>query len=293
MQRRLLLVLGVLGALAGVALIIALWLEKPPHPKVEIVHRPPASVALPPDTEPRPKLESGTLKGRVVDGRTGAGIKGAEIVALTPHLDPAKEAGEVPTWGGLIKQGSVFSGPDGSFALTELAPNYWNLWVEKRGYAWTTLPRAKFDEEHVIKLYPACSVQGQVVYPDGFPAPGVRIEYHVQGTNSEVFSHYKLKDYYTTTKADGTFLYEDLPPGKFTVEVYPPDHVPAPWRYEPPLEPGQNRDLGVHKLDDGFGMTVHVVWRATNEPVPDVEVVVRPIVDPEPRTTTGQRRRTD
>ena len=134
---------------------------------------------------------------------------------------------------------------------------------------------------------------GQVVYPDGFPAPGVRIEYHVQDTHSEVFSHYKLKDYYTTTKPDGTFLYEDLPPGKFTVEVYPPDHVPAPWRFAPALEPGENRDLGVHKLADGFGITVRVVWRETNEPVPDVEVVVRPLVDPEPRTNIGQRRRTD
>ncbi|MCI0637288.1 MAG: hypothetical protein L0206_25735, partial [Actinobacteria bacterium] len=228
-----------------------------------------------------------------MSGKTGEGIKGARVVALAPHLEPARSKDDVPEWGGLIEKKSILTDADGHFALSELPPDYWNLWVEKKGFAWTTVPRAKFDELHEIKLYPGCSVRGQVVYPDGFPAPGVRIEYHVQGTHSEVFSRYKLSLYYTTTREDGTFVYEDLPPGKFTVEVYPPDHRPAPWRYEPPLEPGKDRDLGVHKLDDGFGLTVKVVWRETNEPVPDVEVAVRPLVDPEPRTNIGQRRRTD
>jgi hypothetical protein len=293
MERRLLLVLGVLGALCGLALILALYFQEPPQVKYTPVVAPPPTVAPPPETEPGAKRESGTLKGRVVSGKSGEGIKGAKVIALSPDLEPAKSPDEIPMWGGLIERKSILTDENGNFALAELPPDYWNLWVEKKGYAWTTVPRAKFDEIHEIKLYPGCSVTGQVVYPDGFPASGVRIEYHVQDTHSEVFSHYKLEQYYTTTKPDGTFLYEDLPPGKFTVEVYPPDHVPAPWRFAPPLEPGENRDLGVHKLGDGFGINVRVVWRETNEPVPDVEVVVRPLVDPEPRTNIGQRRRTD
>ncbi len=293
MERRLLLVLGVLGALCGLALILALYLGKPPRAEHTVIQAPPTTVSPPPETEPGVTRESGTLKGRVVSGKTLEGIKGAKVVALSPHLEPAKTPEEIPMWGGLIERKSILTDANGNFALSELPPDYWNLWVEKKGYAWTTVPRAKFDDLHEIKLYPGCSVKGQVVYPDGFPAPGVRIEYHVQDTHSEVFSHYKLSDYYTATKEDGTFLYADLPPGKFTVEVYPPDHVPAPWRFAPALEPGENRDLGVHKLDDGFGITVHVVWRETNEPVPDIEVAVRPLVDPEPRTNIGQRRRTD
>lgn len=293
MERRLLLVLGVLGALCGLALILALYFARSPqteHPEVVV---PPLTVAAPPETEPGAGRESGTLKGRVVSGKTGEGIKGARVVALAPHLEPAKTPDEIPRWGGLLERKWLLTDANGHFALAELPPDYWNLWVEKKGYAWTTVPRAKFDEEHEIRLYPGCSVKGQVVYPDGFPAPGVRLEYHVQGTHSEVFSRYRLESYYATTKEDGTFLYEDLPPGKFTVEVYPPDHLPTPWRYEPALDPGENRDLGIHKLDDGFGITVRVVWRETNEPVPDVEVAVRPLVDPEPRTNIGQRRRTD
>ncbi len=293
MQRRLLLVLGLLGALCGLALILALYFQQPPQTEFTAVEAPPKSVAPPPETVPVAERQSGTLKGRVVSGKTGEGIKGARVEALAPHLEPAKTPGEIPTWGGLIRKGDVTTDASGYFALSELPPDYWNLWVEKKGFAWTTVPRAKFAESHEIKLYPGCSVRGQVVYPDGFPAPGVRLEYHVQGTHSEVFSRYRLENYYAATKDDGTFLYEDLPPGKFTVEVYPSDHRPAPWRFEPPLEPGENRDIGIHKLDDGFGMTVHVVWRETGEPVPDVEVVVRPLVDPEPRTNIGQRRRTD
>jgi len=293
MERRLLLFLGILGALCGLALILALYWKSPPRTRPPVQIPPPFSVTPPPETEAPAKRESGTLRGRVVSGKTGEGIKGAAVRALTPYLEPAKTPDEIPMWGGLIKKAEVQTDENGYFKLSELPPDYWNLWVEKRGYAWTTVPRAKFDEEHLIKLYPGCSVHGQVVNPDGFPAPGVRIEYHVQGTHSEVFSRYKLESYYATTKDDGTFQYEDLPPGKFTVEVYPTDYLPAPWKFEPPLEPGENRDLGVHKLDGGFGLTVKVVWRETNEPVPDIEVVARPIADPMPRTKIGQRRRTD
>jgi hypothetical protein len=35
-----------------------------------------------------------------------------------------------------------------------------------------------------------------------------------------------------------------------------------------------------------------VLWRETGEPVPGIEVVVKPVGDPEPRTKIGQRRRT-
>jgi hypothetical protein len=40
-------------------------------------------------------------------------------------------------------------------------------------------------------------------------------------------------------------------------------------------------------------MKVHVRWRGTGEPVPGVEVVVRPVGDPMPRTHIGRRKRTD
>ena len=77
------------------------------------------------------------------------------------------------------------------------------------------------------------------------------------------------------------------------MEVYPKDYLPAPWTSEPPLEPGENRDLGTHKLYGGFELEVRVLWRGTNEPVSGVKVIVRPIGDPMPRTKTGQTRYTD
>ncbi|MHC4548111.1 MAG: carboxypeptidase-like regulatory domain-containing protein [Planctomycetota bacterium] len=292
MQKRVLLVLGVLGAASGIVLLLALLLMEPPRPALEETVAPPASLPPPPEDELKAVKHGGTLRGKVIHGLTGEPIAKAKVIALYPHLEPATP-GTAAKWGDLRAKFHVYTDPQGTFAVTDLPPDYWNLWVEKRGYSWTTVPRAKFDQEHTIKLYPACSVSGKVVYPDGTPAAGCRIEYHVQGTHSEVFSHYRLEYYYAQTREDGTFAYTDLPPGKFTIEVYPADHLPAPWRYEPPLAPGENRDLGVHKLDGGFSMTVHVRWRGTEQGVPGVEVVVKPVGDPMPRTRIGQRRRTD
>jgi hypothetical protein len=292
MRTRLLLVLTLLGAVAGLVLIVALLLMERPGPRIDDVYEPPIGVPAPPDDGVKAVRAAGTLRGRVINGVTEKPIAKARVIALVPHLEPPKE-GEIAKWGDMIPKRELLTDPEGRFAITDLPPDYWNLWVEKRGYSWTTLPRAKFDQSHTIKLYPACSAYGKVVYPDGSPAVGVRLEYHVQGTHSEVFSRFKLKSYYARTESDGTFHYTDLPPGKFTVEVYPQNHLPAPWRYEPPLKPGENRDLGTHKLDPGFAMKVHVKWRGTNEGVPNIEVSAKPVNDPMPRTRTGQRRYTD
>lgn len=292
MQRRLLVFVTLAGAVAGiVVLLLLLSLERPPSG--EVVVEPPREVAAPPP-EPglRAEKQHGRLAGKVVNGNTDEPIEAAKVIALVPYLEAARE-GEVPFWGKLLEKKHVFTGKDGTFAIEELPPDYWNLWVEKRGYAWTTVPRAKFDATQVVKLYPACSLHGKVVYDDDSPATGIRILYTPQGTHSEVFEQYRRELYDIRTRPDGTFEYTDLPPGKFTVEVYPEDHLPAPWRYEPPLKPGENRDLGVRKLDRGFGMLVRVLWRGTNEPVEGIEVVVRPVGDPEPRTKTGRRRLTD
>ncbi|MHC4135020.1 MAG: MSCRAMM family protein [Planctomycetota bacterium] len=292
MRKRLLLVAAILGAVAGLVLLVGLLRTERPQPRIPPSVAPPAVLPAPPPDELKAVKVAGTLRGKVINGLTEKPIAGAEVVALRPHLE-RPEKGETAKWGDLIPVQRIVTDPEGRFAVTDLPPDYWNLWVEKRGYSWTTLPRAKFDQTHTIKLYPACSVYGKVVYPDGSPAVGVRLEYHVQGTHSEVFARYKLTNYYSQTDADGTFHYTDLPPGKFTVEVYPQSHLPAPWKYQPPLKAGENRDLGEHKLDGGFSMKVHVKWRGTDEGVPGIEVVVKPVNDPMPRTKIGQRRNTD
>jgi len=297
MQRRILIVFGLLGALAGILVLVVLLGRSDPTPRIEVRDAPPAVVPQPlQDPDLVARKESGTLRGKVVNGSADdAPIEGATVIALRPYLERGTDD-EVPLWGQLEERAKLRTAKDGSFAIEDLGPDYWNLWVEKPGYAWTTVPRAKFSVEHVIRLYPACSLHGRVVYEDDTPAAGVRLEYTPQGTNSEVFSHLPgrgLTGYYRTTNDDGSFEYRDLPPGKFTVEVYPEDHLPAPWAFEPPLVPGENRDLGVRKLTRGFGMTVHVKQRGSGAPVEGVEVTVRPIGDPMPRTKTGRHRFTD
>jgi len=293
MQRRILISFGLLGAIVGlVVLFLLLRTASPKLPMVE-TQSPPERTAPPPEPELRAIKQGGTIRGKVINKETRKPIPGATVIALRPYLDKQREGEDAPIWGGMIEATRVKTDKKGTFAIDDLPSDYWNLWVERRGYSWTTVPRAKFKESHVIELARACSVRGRVVYDDETPAADVKIEYTPQGTHSEVFARYRLSDYYTYTDKDGRFEYTDLPDGKFTIEVYPDEHLPAPWLYQSPLKPGENRDLGTHKLDGGFGMTVYVKWRGSNEPVEGVEVVVRPVVDPMPRTKTGRRKHTN
>jgi len=291
-MRRLLITLALLGALAGLVVLFVFLAMPPPQSELRETVAPPKSIAAPEEEPQRALREQGTIKGKVVFGPTGEPMPNATVIALAPYLDPG-DAENLPMWGEMAEKARVKTGPDGTFEIADLPPDYWNIWAEKPGYGFTTIPRAKFGGEHVIKLWPGASVRGKVVFDDGSPAPGIRIEYTPQGTHSEVFSRYRLKSYYTQTRKDGTFEYTDLPPGKFTVEVYSDNHLPAPWTVEPPLKHGDRRDLGIRKLDTGFGMTVRVVWIGSNEPVSDVEVKVEPLGDPMPRTSIGQSRRTN
>ncbi|MHC4959544.1 MAG: carboxypeptidase regulatory-like domain-containing protein [Planctomycetota bacterium] len=292
MQKRLLAFFGLAGALVGLV-VLAVLLNRPTvrldYPDVK---KPPAVVAPPQTDDLRAKREKGTVQGIVVHGITKKPIASATVIALKPYLEK-DEDDDVPMWGNLVEVRRIRTGPDGKFEIADLPPDFWNLYVEKPGYAFSTVPRAKFKDNHTIELFPGCSVRGRVVYEDDTPAGGVRIEYTPQGTHSEVFSKYRLKSYFIKTDADGRFEYRDIPSGKFTIEVYPDDHLPAPWRYQPPLKAGENRDLGTRKLNRGFGMKVYVKRRGSEEPVEGIEVVVTPIGDPMPRTKTGLRKRTD
>lgn len=294
MQKRILAFFGLAGAVAGLIVLAYFLSQDPPRIGVVEIEAPPAVVAPPPEDDLKAVQQMGNVRGKVINGLSRKPIAGATVIALRPYLQRSEDD-DLPLWGELLEPpgGRVKTGADGTFLIEDLPADYWNLWVEKRGYAWTTLPRAKFSENHVVELFPECSVRGRVVYEDGEPAPDIRIEYTPQGTHSEVFGRYRLKSYYIKTDHDGRFEYRGLPPGKFTIEVYPEDHLPAPWKYEPPLRPGENRDLGERKLERGFGMKVYVKWRGTDEPVPDIEVVVRPVGDPMPRTKTGRRRYTN
>jgi len=293
MQRRILTVFGLLGAVAGLVALILLVLAKAPAVEVPVVPKPPEQVPAPPDDGLEAVPQEGTVRGLVRDVQTKKPLRGVRVQALAPILE-IEEGQELTKWGDLVVKDEVRTDENGEFDIDELPPDFWNLWLEKPGYAWTTLPRAKFVEDrHIIEMGLAAGLTGRVVYPDGEPAAGIRIEYTPQGTHSEVFGRYKLEDYYIETDANGSFTYSDIPYGPFTVEVYPPDHLPAPWTHEPPLAPGEHRDLGTHKLDAGFGMEVHVKWRSTGEPVEGIEVVVRPVNDPMPRTKTGRRQLTN
>jgi len=290
-MRRILVPAVLLAALASIIALLYLLSQDEPRPELPVVQRPPAVIPAPPEQKGATR-EKGTLRGKVVYGPTGEPLEGATVIALAPYLDPG-DGDELPLWGEMMEKKRLVTGEDGTFRMEDMPPDYWNIWAEKAGYGFTTVPRAEFKREHVLTLWPGASITGRVLYPDRSPAEGVRIEYTPQGTHSEIFSRYRRTAYHMRTNREGRFTYRDLPPGKFTIEAYPDSHLPAPWAAEPPLKPGEERELKDHILDPGFGMVVNVRWRGSNEPVEGVEVVVRPVGDPMPRTKIGRRKRTD
>ena len=291
-EQRLLVFFILFGALAAILLMVYFLLQEEPVPDLLPAYEEPAGIVH--TTEPivtGATKQDGTLKGKVIHGLTKEPIVGAEVQAVAQYTR-YDEQGK-PIWGHNMAKKKTFSRSDGTFALDDLPPDYWNLWVEKEGFGFTSIPRTKFRKTHVVKLYPGGSIRGRVVLPDESPAAGVAIEYTPQGAQSEVFSHYQRPAYQITTDEDGRFRFDGLPPGKFTVEVNPVEYLPAPWKAAPALKPGEDRDLGTHRLDGGFGMLVRVLYFGSEAPVPNVEVSVHPIGDPMPRTTTGQKRVTN
>lgn len=275
--------------------MIALLLRPPPTVEVPTHEAPPERVVPIDAPQDRVVATGGTARGRVVHGVTKAPLPGAIVFAVRPYIEEAVEPGQVPLWGKYMKEPGteVITGPDGAFAIENLPQNYWSLWAEKEGFSFGSVAKVRFDREHVIELFPGAEVFGRVVFPDGSPAPDVRVEYTPTGERSIVFQFFRRESYVTQTDAGGRFRFTGLPPGTFTVEVYPVGYLPAPWTMEPPLAPGERRDLKTRRLDAGFQLAAKVLWRGGEEPVPGVEVVAIPVNDPNPRTRTGVRTRTD
>ena len=212
MQRRILVVAALIGALAGLVAVVLLLLQRGPEVRYTETVQPPAAVPAPPEDDLKPKRYGGSLHGKVVDGITGKPLWGARVKALKPYLKYEKGE-DLPLWGELMTMKEVVTGRDGTFLLDDLPKDYWNLWAERKGYAFSTVPRAKFDVDHTIKLFPSCTLRGRVVLPDESPAVGVHIEYTPQGTHSEVFSRFRRKQYFVKTDEQGYFTYTEIPPG--------------------------------------------------------------------------------
>ena len=187
-MRRFLVVLVLITALASIIALFVVLAREQPRPELEVVQKPPEVIAPAPEEQGAVR-EQGTIKGKVVFGPTGEPMEGATVIALAPFLDSG-EGDELPLWGENIEKKRILTGRDGTFRMEDLPPDYWNLWAEKKGYGWTTIPRAEFKRDHVIKLYPGCRVYGRVLHDDDTPGdgdPGVLFgDYHIQAGSPAV-----------------------------------------------------------------------------------------------------------
>jgi Carboxypeptidase regulatory-like domain len=89
-------------------------------------------------------------------------------------------------------------------------------------------------EPLTVKLQPCGSASGRIVYPDGQPVPGLRLEFQANGTSGGLQE--------TATDKEGRFRVEGLVPG-LEYELVPSRYAPLPLA-KVSVEPGKQKDMG-------------------------------------------------
>jgi RNA polymerase sigma factor (sigma-70 family) len=173
------------------------------------------------------------VHGRVVDG-SGAAIAGARLTPLyfEPSRSRTRNTDFVEVFPELAKQYEAETAADGSFILRGLpARGQVTATVTASGFGF---PRIAWEyaQPVTIRLDRAGSVRGALMgATTPRPPAGVKLQIRLQsdraeGENAGYRLHY-WKD--TRTKDDGTFEFDGLPPGKYTItpRIEPPGPVYA------------------------------------------------------------------
>ena len=85
MERRSLLIIVLVAALAGIVALVLLLAQSPPQAQYPDVREPDREAPPNPDELPGAVRQGGTLKGSVVNGETGKALPGATVIALDTH----------------------------------------------------------------------------------------------------------------------------------------------------------------------------------------------------------------
>ncbi len=174
------------------------------------------------------------IRGRLLD-ESGAALEGFVLL-----IDEAVGGGRRRA-----TQKKIMTDAAGRFSLKELSDLSYRIAVHEPE---SPFPCALFEEvrpgseEAEIRIerqsFSSAYLLGRVVNPDGNPCAGAKV------ICSSTIGGYRV---YFTDKNGGAFRAGPLPRGRYTVEVQALSHPPLP-AGEHEVEPGEERDLGVHFL---------------------------------------------
>ena len=134
----------------------------------------------------------------------------------------------------------------GRFELKGLPRGFCRLTVQATGYhaAWPTSCQPVPATDAVIRVSRTGTVRGKVVGPDGQPRPSAQA--HIQDAAGAKVGTWGGS---TNVKADGTFVFEDVPAGKYVIST-------------DPFVPGIQRETGQKTITVEGGKTVEVELKA-------------------------------
>ncbi|MGA2500068.1 MAG: carboxypeptidase-like regulatory domain-containing protein [Tepidisphaeraceae bacterium] len=176
--------------------------------------------------------------GSVVD-ETGKPVAGVEVTAWEPMgMDGlGYRLGEMP---------KAATDDQGKFELKGLPQGYCRLTLQAKGYhaAWSTSCQAVPATDVVIRAGRTGTVRGKVVGADGQPRPSAQA--HIQDAAGAKVGTWGGS---TNLKPDGTFVFEEVPTGKYLIST-------------DPFVPGIRRDAEQQSITVEGGKTVEVELKA-------------------------------
>jgi len=168
-----------------------------------------------PQTGPEPRFtlqRRGSVRGLVV-GPGGAPVAGATVAR-------AQAGGGFGGWG--RREQGVTSGEDGTFEIEDMQPGAQTF--EASGEGWAKSEPASIDvvagevsEGLVLELRRGGRISGIVRDAEGSPWAGRRVTYAQGGGPMAMFGGAET----ATTDSTGSFTFETVPPGKWTVNASP------------------------------------------------------------------------
>lgn len=164
----------------------------------------------------------GTLRGRVVDGATGAPVAGATVTVHGPNFRPdemdALFGGSFGDPDNVPPQRAV-SGADGRFEIANAWPGDLQLLIEHPRYlresVRTTVAEGGEQDLGDLRVFPGGSIVGVVRDQDGEPVSGGTV--NLTRREGDGWFHRS-----TLLDAQGRFRFDALPEGSYEIIAYPP-----------------------------------------------------------------------
>jgi len=193
---------------------------------------------------------------RTTDGRP---VPGARITVVDTSVDGVRKLGAA-------------SKEDGSWEVEGLGSQPVEVSAEADGYGRVTLKEVKPDTQDVLlELPPLGGVSGIVVNQDGKPVRAFSVK-PIPVEIDQGYSRPRNTRFKTFGNVDGSFKFEDLPPGTYTLNVQSPGYRGTTLE-NVRVDAGQITDVGTLTLLPG-GVLVGRVLDATGAPVAGAKVSV-------------------